>query len=58
MGGKGINTKLNKRNLSRSIVNTIRGKYLRGLGRLNKGKKNIIARLLKTGIIGLKDWLY
>ena len=39
MGVKGIETILSKRNLSRSIVNTIGGKYLRALKRPNKGRK-------------------
>jgi hypothetical protein len=39
MGVKGIKANLNKRNLSYSVVNTIRGKYLRALRRPNKGKK-------------------
>jgi hypothetical protein len=54
MGVKSIKANLGKRNLSCSIVNTIGGKYLRALRRPNKGKK-IIATLLKTGVIGLKD---
>jgi hypothetical protein len=36
---KGIEANLGKRNLSYSIVNTIGGKYLRALGRPNKGRK-------------------
>ena len=36
---KGIKTKLGKRNLSYSMVNTIGGKYLRALRRPNKGRK-------------------
>jgi len=39
MGVKGIEAILGKRNLSRSIVNTIGGKYLRALRRPNKGRK-------------------
>jgi len=39
MGVKGIETNLNKRNLSHSIVNAIGGKYLRALRRPNKGRK-------------------
>jgi len=39
MGVKGIEVNLGKRNLSRSKVNAIGGKYLRALRRLNKGKK-------------------
>jgi hypothetical protein len=39
MGVKGTKANINKRNLSYSIVNTIRGKNLRALRRLNKGKK-------------------
>ena len=58
MGVKGIEANLGKRNLSRSIVNAIGDKYLRALKRPNKGRKNIIAILLRIGIIGLKDWLY
>jgi len=34
------------------------GEGLRALRRPNKGKKYIIATLLRIGIIGLKDWLY
>jgi hypothetical protein len=58
MGDKNIVTKLGKRNLSCSIVNAIRDKYLKGLKRLNKDKKYIIATLLRTRIIGLKNYLY
>ena len=54
MGVKGIEADLGKRNLSRSIVNAIGGKYLRALRGPNKGKK-IIVTLLRTGIIGQKD---
>jgi len=36
---KGIEANLSKRNLSRSIVNAIGGKYLRALRRPNKGRK-------------------
>jgi len=39
MGVKGIKAVLGKRNLGRSIVNTIGGKYLRALRRPNKGRK-------------------
>jgi hypothetical protein len=39
MGVKGIEANLGKRNLSRSMVNTIGGKYLRALRRPNKGRK-------------------
>ena len=39
MGVKGIEAVLDKRNLIRSIVNTIGGKYFRALRRPNKGKK-------------------
>jgi len=39
MGVKGIEAVLGKRNLSRSIVNTIGGKYLRALRKPNKGRK-------------------
>jgi len=39
MGVKGIEANLGKRNLSRSIVNAIGGKYLRALKRPNKGRK-------------------
>jgi hypothetical protein len=39
MGVKGIKANLNKRNLSHSVVNIIRGKYLRALRRPNKGRK-------------------
>jgi len=39
MGIKGIEANLGKRNLGRSIVNTIGGKYLRALRRPNKGRK-------------------
>jgi hypothetical protein len=49
---------INKRNLSYSIVNTIGDSNLKALRRLNKGKIIIIATLLRTGIIELKDWLY
>ena len=54
---KGIKADLKERNLSCSIVNTIRGKYLRALKRPNKGKKNIVTPL-KIGIIGLIKLLY
>jgi len=40
MGVKGIEAILGKRNLSRSIVNTIGGKHLRALRRPNKGGKH------------------
>jgi len=43
------------------MVNAIGGKYLRTLKRPNKGPtkaENIMVTLLRTGIIGLKDWLY
>jgi len=39
MGVKGIEANLDKRNLSRSMVNAIGGKYLRALRRPNKGRK-------------------
>jgi hypothetical protein len=39
IGVKGIKANLDKRNLNYSIVNVIRGKYLRALKRPNKGKK-------------------
>ena len=39
IGVKGIEAILGKRNLSYSIVNAIRGKYLRALRRPNKGRK-------------------
>ena len=39
MGGEGIEAVADKRNLSRSIVNAIGGKYLRALRRPNKGRK-------------------
>jgi len=39
MGVKGIEAVLGKRNLSRSMVNTIGGKHLRALRRPNKGRK-------------------
>jgi len=39
MGVKGIEAVLGKRNPSRSIVNTMGGKYLRALRRPNKGGK-------------------
>jgi len=39
MGVKGIEANLGKRNLSRSIVNAIGGKYPRALKRPNKGRK-------------------
>ena len=39
------------------MVNTMGGKYLRALRRPIKAE-NIIATLLRIGIIGLKDWLY
>jgi hypothetical protein len=39
MGVKGIKANISKRNLSRSIINTIGGSNLRALNRLNKGKK-------------------
>ena len=39
IGVKGIEANLGKRNLSRSIVNAIGGKYLKALRRPNKGRK-------------------
>ena len=39
MGVKGVETVVNKRHLSYSMVNTIGGKYLRALRRPNKSKK-------------------
>jgi len=39
MGVKIIKANLGKRNLSRSMVNTIGGKYLRAPKRPNKGRK-------------------
>ena len=39
MGVKGIKADLGKRNLSRSMVNAIGGKYLRALRRPNKDRK-------------------
>ena len=39
MGGKGIEAIVDKRYLSHSIVNTIRGKNPRALRRPNKGRK-------------------
>jgi len=54
MGVKGIEANLGKRYLSYSIINAIGGKHLRALKRPNKAE-NIIATLLRTGIIGLKD---
>jgi hypothetical protein len=39
MGVKSIKVNLSKKNLSYSIVNTIKGKYLRALKRLNKSRK-------------------
>jgi len=39
MGVKGIEAVLGKRNLGRSMVNTIGGKYLRALRRPNKSRK-------------------
>ena len=39
MGIKGIEAILGKRNLSRSIVNTIGDKYPKALKRTNKGRK-------------------
>jgi len=39
IGVKGIEANLGKRNLSRNIVNAVRGKYLRALKRPNKGRK-------------------
>ena len=39
MGVKGIEAVIDKRNLSRYIVNTIGGKYLRALRKPNKGRK-------------------
>jgi len=39
MGVKGIEAVLGKRNLGRSIVNAMGGKYLRALRRPNKGRK-------------------
>jgi len=39
MGVKGTEAVLGKRNLSHSIINAIRGKYLRAPRRPNKGRK-------------------
>ena len=39
MGVKGIETVADKRHLSHSMVNAIRGKYLRALRRPNKSRK-------------------
>ena len=39
IGVKGIEANIGKRNLSRSIINAIGGKYLRALKKPNKGKK-------------------
>jgi len=39
MGVKGTEANLGKRNLSRSIINAMGGKYLRALKRPNKGRK-------------------
>ena len=39
------------------MANTIEGKYLKTLLRINKGR-NIIVMLLRIGVIGLKDLLY
>jgi len=39
MGVEGTEADLGKRNPSRSIVNTMGGKYLRALRRPNKGRK-------------------
>ena len=39
IGVKGTEANLGKRNLSRSMVNAIGGKYLRALKRPNKGRK-------------------
>ena len=36
---KSVDTELGKGNPSRSTVNAIRGKYLKGLNRPNKGRK-------------------
>jgi len=57
MGVKGTEAVLGKRNLSYNMVNAIGGKHLRAPRRPNKGRK-LMATLLRTGIIGLKDWLY
>jgi len=54
IGVKGPEADLGKRNLSYSIVNAIGDKHLRALRRPNKAE-NIIATLLRTVIIGLKD---
>jgi len=40
MGVKGIETNLNKGDLSYSIVNAMGGKHLRALRRPNKGRKH------------------
>jgi len=39
IGVKGLETDLGKRNLSYSMVNAIRDKYLRALRRPSKGRK-------------------
>ena len=39
MGGKGVKAIIDKRYLSHSIINTIRGKNLRAPRRPNKGRK-------------------
>jgi len=36
---KGINTNINKRIVNYSIINIIKGKYLKALRSINKGKK-------------------
>jgi len=54
IGVKGTEAVLSKRNLGRSIVNAIGGKYLRALRRPNKGRK-YNSNTPKIGIIGLKD---
>ena len=48
---------MGKRNLNYSIVNAIKSKYLKASKGLIK-VKNAIIILLRTGIIGLKNWLY
>ena len=51
---KGIKAIIDKRYLSYSMANAVGSKNLRALKGLTKAE-NIIAILLRTGIIGLKD---
>ena len=57
MGVKGAEANAGKRNPSHSIVNAI-GEITQGLQEGLIKAENTMAILLRTGIIGLKDWLY